>query len=252
MKKINLMTIFLVLGFIGIAAQTGLAQLPNPSQQDTNEWRSKGTCNDPWVSKAVSQVNASVRLAHTSNGSDGECDVSQYNNGQWGSFDQLWKAVDKRRGEMRAMGVYYDSYKVSGAGKVNFLLEEGNNRIIAAALVGNDGASLVAAGGGNLIGNDSAGIKAVINKLVAAGGGNLVAAGGGNLVNILKANGAALPTGGGNLSASQMASISQAIDAAKLISNLSISESSPGAYSLKAGERSVLVKMGNKYIRVKR
>jgi hypothetical protein len=48
-------------------------------------------------------------------------------------------------------------------------------------LVGNDGASLVAAGGGNLVaagggnlvGNDGA-------SLVAAGGGNLVAAGGGN------------------------------------------------------------------------
>lgn len=244
MKK-DLVRIVFVLGFIGMTAAFGFAQTyPNPTQQETNEWRTKGPCSDPWVSKAVSQANASVRLAHSSNGSDGECDVSQYNNGSWSSYDQLRKAVDKRRDELSSMGVYYDSYKISNLGKALLFLENGTSKIIAASLVGNDGASL--------IGNDSAGIKTIINRLVAAGGGNLVAAGGGNLVNLLKANGAVVPTNAGNLSSSQMDAISRAVDGARLISNLSNSFSSPGAYTLKAGEKSVLVKLGSSYIRVKK
>ena len=244
MKKINLMTIFLIIGFIGINVQSGLAQQPNPSQQDTNEWKAKGTCSDPWVSRAVSQVNASVRHAHTSNGSDGECDVTQYNNGQWNSYDQLYKAVDKRRDDLNSMGAFYDSYKSSYFGKALFFLEKSSNKIIAATLVGNDGSTLV--------GNDGASIKSIINNMVAAGGGNMVAAGGGNLVNILKANGAVVPTGAGRLSQSQIDSISKAINSGNLISNWTTSVSSPGAYSLKAGEKSVLVKIGSKYFRVKR
>lgn len=130
MKKINLMTIFLFLGFIAINVQSGLAQQPNPSQQDTNEWKSKGTCSDPWVSRIVSQVNASVRHAHTSNGSDGECDVTQYNNGRWTATDQLYKAVDKRRDDLNSMGAFYDSYKSSYFGKALFFLEKSSNKII--------------------------------------------------------------------------------------------------------------------------
>lgn len=245
MRKINLMTTFLILGFIGITATFSLAQTyPNPSQQETNEWKSKGTCSDPWVSKAVSNANASVRLAHTSNGSDGECDVTQYNNGQWSSYDQLRKAVDKRKDDLNSMGAFYDSYKSAYFGKALLFLEKSSNKIIAATLVGNDGASL--------IGNDSAGIKSIVNRLVAAGGGNLVAAGGGNLVNILKANGAVVPTNAGNLTATQLESISKAFNSGNLISNWTTSVSSPGAYSLKAGEKSVLVKIGSKYFRVKR
>lgn len=247
MKKINLMTILLVLGFIGIAAQNGLAQLPNPSQQDTNEWRNKKICNDPWVSKAVAIVNASVRDAHTSNGTDGECEVAQYNGGQWGSFDQLYKAVDKRRGELNLMRISYRSFRSPTAGNFLFTLE--NNKIAVAALVGNDGASLVAAGGGNLvaagggnlIGNDSAGFKTIMQRLVAAGGGNI-------LSDVLRNNNA-LPTGGGNIDA---AAIIKAAGDGKLISNAPITDSSPAVYkTLAAGEKSVLVKAGNKYYRIK-
>jgi hypothetical protein len=79
-------------------------------------------------------------------------------------------------------------------------------------LIGLDGGTLVAAGGGNLIGLDggtlvAAGggnlVAAGGGNLVAAGGGNLVAAGGGNLVaagggNIIMASGSLVAAGGGN------------------------------------------------------
>lgn len=206
MKKI-----FLVLGLITITATFNLAQtFPNPSQQETNEWRKKGPCNDPWVSKAVSQANASVRLAHGF-GNYGECDVNQYNYGSWNSYDQLYKAVEKARSDMNSSGTSWESY-TNKNGRAVFLLDSNFNPI-AAGLVGNDGASL--------IGNDSAGIRGIISKLVAAGGGNLVAAGGGNFMNKLVAA-KLVAAGGGNVVPT---------NAGNLISNLAMS-SFAGALSI--------------------
>ncbi len=193
--KNNLMRIFLVLSFIGVTATFGLAQTyPNPSQQETNEWRRKGPCNDPWVSKAVSQANASVRLAHGF-GNYGECDVNQYNYGSWNSYDQLYKSVEKARDDMRSSGTSWESYTNKNGTGV-FLLDSSFNPVNA----------ILSHNGSTLIGNDTAGIKSIVNKLVAAGGGNLVAAGGGNFLSKLKAaklvgnDGASLvAAGGGNL-----------------------------------------------------
>ena len=68
------------------------------------------------------------------------------------------------------------------------LVVKGNN------LIGDDGASIVAAGGGNLIGDDGASVVANDGAgIVAAGGGNIVAAGGGNV----QANGGEIVAGGG-------------------------------------------------------
>lgn len=61
-------------------------------------------------------------------------------------------------------------------------------------LIGDDGASIVAAGGGNLIGDDGASVVATDGcGIVAAGGGNIVAAGGGNV----QADGGEIVAGGG-------------------------------------------------------
>lgn len=227
MKKINLMIMFLVLGFIGINVQSGLAQTyPNPSQQETNQWRSKGPCNDPWVSKAVSQANASVRLAHGF-GNFGECNTNQYNYGSWSSYDQLYKAVESARNDMRSSGTSWESY-TNRNGRAVFLLDSSFNPM-SAGLVGNDGASL--------IGNDSAGIKSIIGRMVAAGGGNLVAAGGGNFLSKLKAaklvgnDGASLvAAGGGNLISNlAMSNFAGALSIDKINPNIRVLQQTNGA-----------------------
>ena len=47
-------------------------------------------CRDPWVSQAVSQV---MGRAAQGQGDTGECSPSNYNNGQWSSYQQLVSAV---------------------------------------------------------------------------------------------------------------------------------------------------------------
>ena len=140
----------------------------NPSQASTDWWRSNGKCGDPWVSMAVYN---GVSMASTSNGSDGECDILQYNNGQWSNYAELVRGVDAARADMRAQGLKWDAYTAGGS-KAIFLLGS-DDKIIFARLIGNDG--------GTLVGNDGASFKTIINRLVAAGGGNVVPTGAGRL-----------------------------------------------------------------------
>lgn len=142
MKKINLMTILLILGFIGINVQSGLAQFfPNPTQQQVNDWRKIGPCNDPWVSMAVSDSSSNSKV-HTTNGADAECDISQYNNGQWNSYDQLRKAVNKRREDMKSVNLRFDSI-LYGSTKLVVLLDKDNKILAAGSILSHNGGTLV-------------------------------------------------------------------------------------------------------------
>ncbi|CAN5389859.1 hypothetical protein BH10ACI3_BH10ACI3_09250 [soil metagenome] len=170
MKQMNksLLIAFMLFLIAGGTSVVTRAQATNPTQQQTKYWRTNGKCSDPWVSMAVYN---GVTHASTSNGSDGECDVMQYNSGQWNNYAELLKGVDAAKADMRASGLKWDAY-TAGRAKALFLLGS-DDKIIFARLIGNDG--------GTLVGNDGASFKAIINKLVAAGGGNVVPTGAGRL-----------------------------------------------------------------------
>lgn len=195
-NKFKLVQIFAFGCVLFAAAHETQAQTqPNPTQTETNEWRTKGPCRDPWVSKAVSQANSSVRPAH-GYGDFGECDTAQYNGGAWNSYDELYKAVEKARSDMSSSSFYWESY-TNRNGRAVFLLDSSANPISA---------GLIQDGGAYLLGTDSGGIRAIIGRMVAAGGGNMVAAGGGNFMRKLQAaklvgnDGASMvAAGGGNL-----------------------------------------------------
>lgn len=221
-----------ILTFAGAAT----AQHPNPSEAETNKMRREGTCADPWVSLAVASVNAGTRHAHTSNGTDGECDVSQYNNGQWSSYDQLRRAAEAKQSEMRSFGDYYESYSILGTGKLLAAMARDNKPVVLTL-------------NGSLVGNDGASALPIIAKMVAAGGGNMVAAGGGNLKALLLSSGMVaagggnvLPTAGGNLRVADIQKI------------FSVTTGLPEAniYSLNAvGGKRRVVKMGSRYYRLR-
>jgi len=191
----------------GFAATPAKAQ-SNPTQQQTDEWRRKGPCVDPWVSMAVTQANGGFTLPSTSNGSDGECDVSQYNKGQWNSYAELSSGVSDARTDLSNSGNSWEAYTIKGVGKSLFLMGS-DGKALWAKLVGNDGASLV--------GNDGASIQTIIAKMVAAGGGNVVPTGAGRLKDYLRAAGLI-----GNDSAGILSNANAAlkITDARLISNL--------------------------------
>jgi hypothetical protein len=199
--KIQLFVFSAVLVLIAGGALGAKAQ-NNPTQQQTDEWRRRGTCNDPWVSMAVSSfAYGGIYLAQTSNGADGECDVSQYNGGRWNSFAELVQGMDRARADMRTKGLQWEAYKV-GNDKALFLVDSSNNKILLGKLISQDGGSLISQDGGSL--------RTAIAKIVAQGGGNIVAQGGGNLVlNDLKTAGI-VAQGGGNLISNGVLSAAQA------------------------------------------
>ncbi len=171
MNRLVILTVFffgLLTIFTGSSISVS-AQASNPTEAQTDYSRKYGKCNDPWVSMAVYN---GVSDAQTSNGSDGECDITQYSNGQWGnSYDLLLKGVDAAKADMRSKGFKWDAY-IAGGTRSLFLLGA-DDKIIFAKLIGNDGSTLV--------GNDGASFRAIIAKMVAAGGGNVVPTGAGRL-----------------------------------------------------------------------
>ncbi|MEI9849989.1 MAG: hypothetical protein WDN24_02915 [Sphingomonas sp.] len=141
---------------IGFGAVPAFAQA-NPDAATTNAAR--GRCADPWVALALDNQYG------RGNWGPALCPVKLYNNGQWGSFAELNRAVAENWRSRRAQAIKLMTHR-SVPGSI--VIVEGNTPV---ALLP---ASLVAAGGGNLIGNDG-------GSLIGTDGGTLVAAGGGNL-----------------------------------------------------------------------
>jgi|GEM_PF-2236350 len=124
----------------------------NPDQVMTNAWRNRG-CRDPWVAIALNNVYGQVNPAL--------CGIALYNGGQWSNFNQLQHAVAATRSALQSQNVSVKLVRLpSGQTGVGFLQ---GGRMVAAGggnLLGNDGGSMVAAGGGNLIGNDGGSLTA--------------------------------------------------------------------------------------------
>jgi len=169
----------LSLAMSGTASAQWSGESEDTHRRLAEQHRSQSKCGDLWVSYAFSRVTAGGYASAQA------CNIGNYNNGQWNTLSELLTLMEcYLHGGNRPCQLVEYSYRASRPADGVIRLEtlaNGNpigsmdinaqsGRIIAAGggnLVGNDGASMVAAGGGNLVGNDGA-------SMVAAGGGNLL------------------------------------------------------------------------------
>lgn len=139
------------------SAQTRYA---NPSPQETNNARTLG-CADPWVGLALQKVRGSFTIA--------DCLVRLYNGGNWDSFNTLIHAVNATKASFAQAGVTLVPAKFpNGDPGVALRL---NGQIVAAGggnVIGQDAASI-----SNLIGKGGAGVVPVPANLIGTGVGSL-------------------------------------------------------------------------------
>jgi hypothetical protein len=142
---------------LSLSSATANAQKANPSAAETQQWRQKGPCADPWVSKAVTEYKGSVAGV----GNYGDCEVGKYNNGSWSSYDDLYRGVQTAQANMRSAGVSISMTSLGGDQR-KITIDAGGGYVVhqTVKLIGNaggllltsDGASVVASGGGNFSG----------------------------------------------------------------------------------------------------
>jgi hypothetical protein len=171
-------------------------------QRSAEQFRGKSVCQDFWIDFATSMISAGTRRPE---GND--CNIQNYNRGQWNSLKELI-AFASCRSQMRVpchkvvltYSAGFSELNGKRVGVVTTLADgnrlgafyyDANGRVLTG-----DNYTLVAAGGGNM---------------VAAGGGNMVAAGGGNLVDTMQLVGndgaSMVAAGAGNLVRQGMASL---------------------------------------------
>lgn len=113
-----------------------------------------GSCRDPWVTQAITEVSG---RAPNASGESGECNIYNFNGGQWSDYTQLKRAV---RGYFASHPtyavpaavpsynpsavntVYNQSQIASNANRANLIGDGGGT------LIGHDGATLIGDGGG--------------------------------------------------------------------------------------------------------
>ena len=142
---------------LSLSSAIANAQKPNPSAAETQQWRQRGPCGDPWVSKAVTEYKGSVAGV----GNYGDCETTKYNNGSWSSYDDLYRGLQIAQGNMRSAGVSISMTSLGGDQR-KITIDAGGGYVVhqTVKLIGNaggllltsDGASVVASGGGNFSG----------------------------------------------------------------------------------------------------
>jgi len=142
---------------LSLSSATANAQKPNPSAAETQQWRQRGPCGDPWVSKAVTEYKGSVAGV----GNYGDCETTKYSNGSWSSYDDLYRGVQTAQGNMRNAGVSITMTPL-GNDRRKITIDAGGGYVVTQTvkLIGNaggllltsDGASVIASGGGNFSG----------------------------------------------------------------------------------------------------
>lgn len=140
---------------------------PNPSDAETNQWRQRGPCRDPWISKAVSEYQG---RAARGIGDFQECSPALYANGNWNSYAELYRGVIKTLGGFAGQGISFAIDRpvnstvtlktlsdgiVVGKGTVKLLTNNGgtliNENRDCCWLISSDGAGIVSHDGGTLI-----------------------------------------------------------------------------------------------------
>lgn len=174
----------------------------NPDGTQTEIYRSRGPCSDPWVTIALIRARGVAERD--------KCDIKLYNNGSWRDYNELVQAVARRF----PLPVYdfrtvkadeYAARAPDGSVVTNASVSTNDGKKIAdvvdgQATVDPGFARLVAAGGGNILSHNG-------STLVAAGGGNVVPTGGGSLV------------GNDGASGPAVAAIVNALDSANVVSS---------------------------------
>lgn len=113
-------------------------------------------CRDPWVSQAVKQVYGRSAVGQ---GEVCECSIKLYNNGSWGSYNELVGYVQQVLNSGLQLG-----YAMASNGNPVVIARQ--NGVMGVSMLNGSG-QVIAIGGGNVI---------------TAGGGNVITAGGANVV----------------------------------------------------------------------
>lgn len=149
-----------VLTAVAVLAVTSSAfAQATPSQQRTDEARRSGPCRDPWITLAIADTTAGG--IPVGRGDEDQCNPKLYNDGNWSSYQELYRAVDQTLRKLSSVGVQFKFVN----GQPAFVATD-IQRMLAAGVIGQSGSALIGKGGAGI---------------VAAGGGNIVAAGGGNI-----------------------------------------------------------------------
>jgi hypothetical protein len=113
---------------------------------------------DPWIFRAYTEL-------YNRNPNAWELNVQNYNNGSWGSYEELKNFIQQYQNALSQNGVRV----VVGStpnGNTAAVFTDNNSKPIAANMISKNGGGVISAGGGNVI---------------SAGGGNVISAGGLNL-----------------------------------------------------------------------
>lgn len=174
------------------------ADLENKVRQAVSKWRStQRQCRDAWVTKAITEVTG---YAPADSGELGDCNMWNWRDGKWRSYEDLRAAVAEFNARFVNMGfkIQSDGRRVGG-GQFTGLMVQPNGQILADGKVllnpsqyafkGPNG-QMVAAGAGNILSHNGAqmvaagagNLKQTIAKLVGSDGGSIVGNAGGNMV----------------------------------------------------------------------
>jgi len=179
-------------------------------QRSAEQFRGKSVCQDFWIDFATSMISAGTRRPE---GND--CNIQNYNRGQWNSLKELI-AFASCRSQMRVpchkvVLTYSGGFSELNGKRVGVVTTFADGNRLGAfyfdaegRVLAGDNYTLVAAGAGHMV-------AAGAGNMVNAGGGTMVAAGGGNLVasvDLVGNDGASVAQGAGNLIRQGMAALS--------------------------------------------
>ncbi len=149
MLKFRTMLFSVIAAAILMASSAAIASAQaNPSDSETNQWRQRGPCTDPWVSKAVSEYEG---RAPRGVGSFQECSPALYANGRWNSYAELYRGVTVTLGGFDGRGISF-SKSASDNGVVTL------TTLADGVVVGKGSVKLLTNNGGTLLTQDGAGI----------------------------------------------------------------------------------------------
>ncbi len=178
MKKY--LPIIAVCAALVVTAGASAQRLPDPNAEETARGRNN-PCSDPWVSYAVSVAKSSPGVVGRAagEGPTGECNIKLYNNGSWGSYDELVRHAKATISMLASQNVKYEM--VGGSPKV--VLIDPRKGIPAQAVI----AQPIISG--------NAGAFVPPAPIISGGAGNIISGGAGNVVapsqrNVFNADGA--------------------------------------------------------------
>jgi hypothetical protein len=184
MKKY--LPIVAVCAALGVTAGASAQKLPNPNAVETERGRNN-PCADPWLSYAVSVAKSSPGVVGRAagEGSTGECNTKLYNNGNWGSYDEL---VGHARATIAMLASQNVKHEVIGR-SAKVVLIDPKKGVPAQSVVG------VISGNAAAFVQPSPVISGGAGNIISGGAGNIISGGAGNVVlpgqrNLLSTDGA--------------------------------------------------------------